>query len=105
MPPAFNTTRGAGEPPKPHFWPDPWMPLPPPHARNKLTTPHPGEQVSKGTCCLFSVPDAAAGTVIKTCLKKDLLSNEVRSPAQPPLGSYARERSPPNQLLFIRVLV
>ena len=24
MPPALNTTKGVGKPPKPHLWPDPW---------------------------------------------------------------------------------
>lgn len=97
MPPAFNTTRGAGEPPKPHFWPDPWMPLPPPHSRNKLTTPHPGEQVSKGTCCLSSLPSCCSRgphKVLPEFLLKKKKSGVRRAQKCPPHSAFRKEMEP-----------
>ena len=43
MPPALNTTEGAGKPPKPSFWPKD-TPLPSPHINNKFTIPSRREQ-------------------------------------------------------------
>ena len=69
MRPAHNTTKGVGKPPKPPLQPDPLdTPLPSPHIRNKLGPPTFRELASKGTCCFFSLPPAATGAPIKTCL-------------------------------------
>lgn len=54
--------RGLGRPPKPSLWRDPWTL---PHIRNRLS---PTSGVRKGTCYLFLLPPATAGTRIKPCL-------------------------------------
>ena len=45
MPPAQNTTKGVGRPPKPPLWPDPWThPHPTPYEEAVCTPPSASEQ-------------------------------------------------------------
>ena len=65
MPPAHNTTKGVGRPPKPTLQPNP--------RHTPTLTPYkeparPPGGASKGTCYLFLLPPAAAGAPIKPCL-------------------------------------
>lgn len=68
MPSAHKATKGVGRLPKSPLWPKPWT-LP----SYKETACPPSKQARKGTCCLLSLPLAAARAPIKSCLS-DLIN-------------------------------
>ena len=84
---ALITTKGVGRPPKPLLQLDLWTrPLPSSRIRNQLVPfppPHQGD--SKGTCCLFSLPHAAARIPVKPCLSfsSGLLSVSIKEAKNP----------------------